>query len=203
MNFDDVLLSVAVVAVVISLVGMSFTYYSIDSFKKTWLTGFATSTATVNLTVESTLAINFTTNNINFGSGQVDMGAQNATLETPYGNLRGNWTNVSQGFILENIGNVDCNLSIKTGKTAGTFIGGTTPLYQWNVTNNKTGSCVAKSAFTLAAWNDWNTTGTGTEVCDVFFANNSKDEIRIDIALRVPQDSKTGALGDIITATAS
>jgi len=201
MNSDDLLLSVAVVAVVVSLLGMGMTYYSIDSFKKTWLTGFATSTATVNLTVESNLAINFTTDNIDFGSGQVDPGALNATLETPFGNLRGNWTNVTDGFILENIGNIDCNISIKTGKTAGNFIGGTSPVYQWNVTNDEANSCTKKSTFTLGAWNNYNT--SGVEVCDVFFANNTKDTIRIDLHLSVPADSKVGALGDVITATAT
>jgi hypothetical protein len=205
MNSDDLLLSVAVVAVVVSLLGMGMTYYSIDSFKKTWLTGFAT--ATVNLTVESNLAINFTTDLIEFGSGQVDPGISNATLDTAAGTVtNGNWTEVTQGFVLENIGNVDCNLSFKTGKTAGNFIGGASaggPQYKWNATNSEAGSCVNSSATALAVWNDWNTTGTGTKICNIFYANNTKDTIRIDIFLLIPEDSKTGVLTDTVTATAS
>lgn len=205
MNSDDLLLSVAVVAVVVSLLGMGMTYYSVDNFKKTWVTGFAvTDTAIVNLTVESNLAINFTTDLIEFGSGQVDAGASNATLDTAAGTVtNGNWTVVTQGFVLENIGNVDANLSFKTGKTAGEFIGGAAaggPQYKWNVTDDEAGSCEATSGFTLGAWNDYNT--SGVEVCDVFYANDTKDAIRIDIFLLIPSDSKTGTLTDTVTATA-
>src|SRR3989338_6614527 len=75
----NLFLTVAVIAFIVSLGWVLFTLSESGKF-----TGFATSTsnATVNVTVNSVTAINFTTNNINFGAGTVNPGSNNATLDT-------------------------------------------------------------------------------------------------------------------------
>jgi hypothetical protein len=84
------------------------------------------------------------------------------------------------------------------------FIGGQAgggPLYQFNVTNVEAGSCIPPGGFNLGDYHDVNDTSPGTRVCDVFRFDDSSDEIRIDILLRVPSDSLTGPLTDTMTAT--
>ena len=175
----------------------------IVTVNKIKLTGYATGTGTANLSVGNWTAVNFTTNIVNWGSGAVQAGQLNATLNTLGEVANGNWTNITSGLILENIGNVNATLDIKTGKTAATFLGGTSPQYLLNFTNNKTGSCFANAGVSLGFWTAVNTSDPGTRVCNNFTFYNSSDAIRIDIKLGVPYDSLTGALGDVITATAT
>jgi len=213
-----------IVAIALSLIALKVNFFSQTSGD--YLTGFATAGNTtlgkVNLTVESGLIINFTTDVIDWGSGRVDTGADNATLDTSKNSsdtkvLNGNWSgsfgNRTNGLILENIGNINATLYIKTGKNATQFIGGNNPAYQYNITNNETSSCGQNESttgnssyenyFGLGLYYDVNlTAGDGTRICDWFNFDDSKDVIRIDILLRVPSSSNTGDLEDSITATA-
>ncbi len=203
MDNDKLLLTVAVIAVIVSVVAAGVTYFSLASLV-TRISGFATNTGTANLTVESTASINFTTNNINWGSGRVNDGAESAQLTTLETNnvTDGNWTlQTSGGLRIENIGNTNVSLDLATGKTADTFIGGTDPGYEWNVTNLEAGSCI--NASNLGVFTDVNNTGDGTRFCSVFQYLDNRDSIRIDLNLTVPSSSFTGALGDTITATAT
>jgi len=52
-------------------------------------------------------------------------------------------------------------------------------------------------------WYAVNTTDPGTRVCGNLTFYNSSNSMRIDLKLGVPYDSQTGALSDIITATAT
>ena len=45
----------------------------------------------------------------------------------------GNWTPVTQGFVVVNEGNTNVTLDLKTGKTVAGFLGGTNPIYQYNL----------------------------------------------------------------------
>jgi hypothetical protein len=177
-------------------------------FLKTFFTGYATytSNATINLTVLSTVAINFTTNNINFGTGFVNPGFNNATLDSSGGaviNGQG-FTPNTAGLVLENIGNSNVSLQIKTGKNAAGFFGiATNAAYQYNVTNVEANSCINATDFDLGTYYDVNTSSDGTLVCSVFPFENSGDSIRIDIKLVVPYNSINGSLSDQIIVTAS
>ena len=82
------------------------------------------------------------------------------------------------------------------------MIGGSGPTYKWAVSDNKTGSCTFTTNMSTGVFYDVNFT-TGTTVCSQFLFNNTADAVRIDIALVIPSDSKTGALSDTITATAT
>ncbi len=205
MKSDNLFLVLAVIALVFSI---AFLYSSIYNFNRGLFTGFVTNTGIVNITVESAAAINFTTNNINFQSGRVNVGSVNSTLDTSVGTVtNGNWTANSAGFVIENIGNNNVTLDLATGKTAATFLGGTSPLYQYNVSDIEPLSCLnstyGTSALNLGVFTDVNITSPGTRICNVFAYTDANDKIRIDVKLVVPSDSVTGALSDTWTTTAT
>ncbi len=199
---DSMLLAIALVAVVVSAIGAGFTYSA--------FTGFATATGGVNLSVETVASINFTNVSVNWSSGRVDIGAANATLNTATGTVtNGNWTAVTSGLIIQNLGNTNTTLNLSFGKTAATFVGGTSPLYQYNVTNQEANSCLNTSGGTnettlnLSIWKNTNTAAPGDFVCGMFQFKDAADTIEIDIRLVVPSDAITGVLGDTVTATAN
>jgi hypothetical protein len=164
------------------------------------ITGYASTSGSINLTVSNYTIINFTTSTINWGSGQVDGNASYAILDTAVGNVTdGNWTAVSNGFVVENIGNVDVIFNLSFGKTASSFLGGTSPEYKYNVTNLEASSCTAASGFTLG---DWNEVSSGQiAICSNLSFNPSSDLIRIDFKLQIPSDSYINTRGDTMTAT--
>ncbi len=203
MASDKSLFGLAVIAVVVSLLATSFTYFAITSLN-TRISGYATSTGTANLTVEKTAIINFTTFEINWSSGRVNTGQSFAFLTSTGQTINGNWSTVNQGLVLQNIGNANVTLDLAVGKTAASFIGGTNPGYSWNVSNIEANSCtVAGGQQLTVTWNTTNSTAPGTRWCNPFQYIDSADSIRIDINLTVPYDSLTGALTDTITATAT
>ena len=78
----------AVIVVVISVFSIGVFYLSAKSLFST-LSGYATSTGTANLSVESSVTINFTTNQINWGSGRVNAGSPSASRRTSGGKSSG------------------------------------------------------------------------------------------------------------------
>jgi len=190
-----VFLVLAVAVVVISLFSVGLLYFSIGNLVNV-LSGRATGEA--NLTVETAATINFTRNALNWQSGRVNSGQTLAYLDTAAGTVvNGNWTAVTQGLRIENIGNLNVTLNLSVGKTAAAFIGGTGPVYQWNVSNGEPSSCTGSMGglyytpnTTTAMW------------CSLFQFKDSADLLNISINLTIPSDSITGALGDVITATA-
>jgi len=187
------------------LLVFSVIIFSVNVIKVLKITGRATGTA--NLTIEGKTQINFTIDNIDWGSGCVDAGKPNATLNTAAGAgnavINGNWTENTDGFRIENIGNQNVTLDLKTGKNAQQLLGGTDPDYEYNVTNYEANSCTPPAGFNLGTFYDVNTTNPGTRICDVFQFSDSNDVIRIDVKLVIPSDSKTGAIGDTFTVTAT
>ena len=183
------LVSIAVIIVSIASIGIKFT-------------GKATDTGVVNVTIETNAAVNFTTDFINFGSGMVNPGISNATIYTNGTAKNGNWTAPTIGLILQNIGNKNITLDLKTGKTAATFLGGSGPSYMFNVSQNKSSSCT-NVTFLLDTWYDVNTTNPGWRVCDVLNYADTLDAIEVDIKLVIPSDSMVGAQTDTFTATAT
>jgi hypothetical protein len=116
----------------------------------------------------------------------------------------GNWTAAS-GLILQNIGNVNVSLNLTGTKTAAQFLGGTNPVYQWNISNVEANSCLNATGGTdflnLNTFHNVNITIGNAGYCRIFQFIDSADSIRIDFNLTVPSDSQTGALSDTITAT--
>ncbi len=197
MSENNTVLVVAVLAVIASLAAAGFSYYSLSSGPR--VAGFATSVGTANLTVESSLEINFTIFKIEWGSGKVETGKSYATLDTEGVVFQGNWSAVSQGLLLANIGNVNVSLDLNAGSSAATFLGGTGPAYEWKVTDHDVGSCVNDTQ--LGVYLD--TTTGPTTFCTQFGYDTAANELDIDINITIPYDSNTGLLQDSITATAT
>lgn len=189
--------TIAVIAVIISLFELAILFYSTGSLGQ--LTGYATATGTTNITVGSTALINFSTSNINWGSGAVNAGAVRAVLDTSPGSVtNGTWGVQSSGFVIQNIGNVNVTLQLNTALNATTFLGGTGPGYFFNVSGS-TGACNVSSTFPLSTYVSANT--TVQTVCSKLFYFQSNNSVRVDIRLYVPSDAPPGTLSDTITAT--
>jgi len=196
-NSDKFLLAFAVFVILIALVNLGITFYKFGGLER--LTGYATDTGTANLSIVSAASINFTNENINWGTGRVNESAGFATLTTDPGNVsNGNWTNVSQGLTIRNDGNCNVQLNLTTSNFAATFIGGTNPVYQLKVTVNETGSCSNATASSYL-----NATGASQPGCYNFTYYDNNDTLDIDVNITVPQDALPGPKGSIITATAT
>ena len=176
-----------------------FLFISLVSFGLR-LTGKASDTGILNVTIESIVNINFSVSNINFGGGNIDLGQSNATVDTLGNVINGNWTPVTQGFKIENIGTTNISLNLKTNKNASQFLGGTNPGYQYNITNAEAGSC-SPGDVTLSQWHDVNNSGVGDKICSIFQFGQERNSIDVDLKLIIPFNAETGAHSDIFTAT--
>jgi len=212
MSSEKILYALSLIAFVVSGIGAGITYYEKHSSSpQTTGNAIVQDYGTVNLTISTSVAINFTINNINFGSGFVNPGTLGATLMTGGGNNSNasGWVNVTQGFVVANIGNINVSLWLVTNKTAASFLGGTSPSYQYNVTNNQS-SCPTLDGNTTHIFNTWynvNTTNAtspwfGDYICRNMSFMQGNNNLTIDIKLFVPSDSFSGPLGDFMTATA-
>lgn len=213
-SYNTILLALAIVAVFVSILSAGITYNYLTAFRSR-LTGFATETGTINISIEALVSINFTNDTINFGSGRISQGFSYAVLNTSTTGAaatnvsNGNWSGNTQGFYLENIGNKNVTMNISFGTNAAGLIGGTSPVYQYNLTNFEPNSCTNLTGqgggnVSLGVFRDANT--TAVLACDRFpFDNAGKvnDSVRVDLTLTIPSDSKTGALNDTITVTFS
>jgi len=164
------------------------------------LTGKATDDAVVNITILQTVSINFTIDNIDFGSGSVNLGSDSATIDTLGNVVDGNWTPVTQGFQVENIGSINLTLNLKSGKNAATFLGGTGPGYQYKITDNEAGSCI-QADVPLDTWKEVNTTGDGDLICNPFGFLEDANSVNINLRLIIPSDARIGSQLDTFTAT--
>ncbi len=210
-NNNKFITVLAVITVLIAIISAGFTFFSLLNLASK-ISGYATTTSTaeVNLTVETFAAVNFTTSLINYGSGRVNSGSTSAALTTFGSNnvTGGNWTlRTAGGLRLENVGNVNVSINLSSSKAAAAFVGGAsvTPVFKWNITNFEANSCLNKTGTGTVAVNtdvfyDVNT--TTANYCPIFNYLDSADVIRIDFNITIPTDSATGALTTVITATA-
>ena len=199
MQQDNLLLSVAIAAVIIAIVGVGVTYNSVSTFNN-FLTGFATENGTVNVSVESSAEINISSAGgtdgtiLDWGTGTFDSGINYATLVSNGTVVGGTWDTVSEGFIVDNVGNVPVNLSIYSTANGATFLGSNVNgvgLFQYNITNIEAGSCTDDATYTLGTWESFTT--SAVNVCNDF-ENADPDQIRIDILLGIPSGGNLGAL---------
>jgi hypothetical protein len=162
------------------------------------LTGLAsTDTATVNVTVSSTVSIIFSRDLIEFGSSQIVSGQAVTQVNTTAATNPGTF-NEPGDFVIENDGNVEVNITIN-GTPAGTWIGGTNPTYRVssrfpggsdngcskNITNNNT-------AVTLNA--------TLVPLCFNLTFVDINDTMNISIYLGIPSDVGAGVKTDSAVA---
>lgn len=130
MGSDNTLLIIAIIAAVVSAIAAIVSFVTIGSFND-WLSiSLAPTTANqtiaaVNITIQENLAISFVNDTIVWGTGSVVSGQNFANL-TSDGRMD-NWQNLTRpnvtlGFVLENIGNINASLYLKTDKNATKFI---------------------------------------------------------------------------------
>ena len=194
---DEKFLSILIIlAIMISIAGTFFSINmlnELDDYKE-FFTGRGTS-GQVNLTITQNLTINVIQTVINFSTGFVETGQAGATLNTTVPEFLdepANWTNSTlynpKPVELRNTGNVNCSVNITSGKDASTFIGGTTPLYQYNGSNKETASgtsCVETE--TLSDYTEFDT--NQQVVCGNLGSNDNKDELYIHCLVWVPYDT--------------
>ena len=193
-----------IAAIVISLGGTLISLNRLARIRAP-ITGFATTdTAGVNLTISSLAEVNFTIDEINWGTGTVVSGKTSCTLDSysnPIDTVNcSSFTAQPDGLVLENIGNKNVTLNITTGKTAATFPGGTNPVYQFNVSDKDPNSCAGSWEIVQGAWQDAQV--TNLSICNEtngFGSEAANDELYIDVRVVIPSDA-SGYKSDVITA---
>jgi len=186
-------IAIAVIVVSLLVIGMRLTGHVVES------------SGIVNVSVDPTAAINFTTDFINFGNGSVNAGSASAILQSnDTAAVNGGWNwNVPQNFTLENIGNVNVVLDLKTNKDAAAFIGGTNPEYQYGVNVNESEATSCNTTIIFNQWYTVNNVSSGDTICSNFSFVDAHDQLEISVRLVIPSDSLTGNFTDTFTATAT
>ena len=196
------------------------------------ITGFVLApNGTATLTVQTSSSIRFTADTVNFGTGSIDTanGFRNCSLSTVSGTAYANsgctdFTEVNNGFTVENDGNTNLSVQLRTNQTAIQFIGSSGAMFRWNVTLNESGSCLNNTGFedvvypntTADCSSDTSTSsGCGTIfesvstsdkiICPRLRFIDNSDALNIDINLTIPEDTPAGVklAGIIITGTRS
>ena len=209
MEQNNLLMTVAVLAVVISFIGVSVTYNSVSSFRN-YLTGFATENGTVNLSVSSLASVEIRTVNtvstdtLQWGSGSVNVSdpafsAQGYAIlytNTTSDNCSNGWNDIDEGFIIENTGNVNVSLDISSSLVAADFVGGTSPSFMYYVDDSgeDSNSCIDDATLTEF-------TTTPAQLCSTFQFEDSRDSLELGLYLKIPTDADTGEATNIIVLT--
>lgn len=165
-----------------------------------FLVGLVTlDTGVVNVTISATTDINFVNDNVDFGSGTVNLGGINTSVNTSDtawgGNENPNGFSNPGPFQVRNDGNVDVNITINSSSTASTFIGGTNPGYyavgsfvgtDEGCLNNMTNNSTALNGITSTAF----------LICENLTYADAADTLNISIFLDIPSDAVTGLKTD-------
>lgn len=210
MKTNNLLAIFAVIAIVVAVINVSVTLIKVSDLKAK-MTGYATGAGFVNLTIVQVIDMNMSNSSIAWGAGRVLTGNNNATLytngELPATVIRGNWSSVTTGLRLDNIGNVNATLTLQGTLTAAQLFrsaSSTNQMYQWNISQRLANSCSGGNFSTIGGkWGNVNT--TEQTICKNFNYANGANSLFIDIWLTVPQDSQNTStvISDTITATGS
>lgn len=196
------------------------------------ITGFATvPNATATLTVQTYSSIKFSQATVAFGAGSVNTsgGFNNCTLSTLGGATGLNsgcidFTEVNNGFTIENDGNTNLSVELRSNETAEQFIGVGSALFLWNVTVNEAGSCrnttvsstpdgIVQPNTSVGCGGGGGAAGCGTifeavstsnkNICPRLLFVDASDALNVDINISIPADAPAGAkvAGLIVTGT--
>jgi hypothetical protein len=210
-NYSNIMLVLGLVAVVMSLTGLTITYYKTNQLREQ-ITGNAI--GIVNLSIVQEININVT-RSIEWGEGVINTtgGWNYAVLETTSGGAGnvssgGNWSTAggkTQAMEIINLGNVNCSLTLDTLINNAHNMFGGTPAYEnytWKLSDKEAGACAIPST----NYSRWFTPNDSIIICRNMGFIDSKDEIYFNVELWVPYDAnittnKEGR-GDTITITA-
>jgi hypothetical protein len=178
MNTTETISYISIAVIVVSLF-----------FIGTELTGFATTndTGVVNVTINQSAAINFTTQFLDFGSGSVTSG-QVAVLDSEGTTDFWSGPGTSGQLVLENIGNTNVTLELQTDKSAAAFIGGfSDQAFEAKVSDaGEPGACTGTNVFSgYAPINTTPQSACGTS----FRYEDAMDEIIIDFNMTIPDEA--------------
>jgi hypothetical protein len=202
-----------VVTLVLSMSGTLLSLSRLESFNRSEgvVSGRAGSDiGNVTLQINNTASLIFTVKAVNFGSGSVNSssGALNCSLNSmglvaPY-NCVG-FTAVTQGLVLENDGNQNLSVELASNVNNITFIGGTQgggSRFDWNVTENETGTCKRSMFSANGTFVQVNDSAPGTLICgDMNW--NQNDTFLIHVFINIPANSASGQRNATLTATGS
>jgi hypothetical protein len=163
------------------------------------ITGQAGNEGTLYSLIGETTGINFTNDTINFGTISIPSMAPSCEVDTESNTNCSGDTAPTNGFVVENTGNKDVALLLATGKDAAGLLGGTTPTYQWKVSDKDAGACTGAADVYVNV----NKTAPGTEICSNFSSPQARDELNINVKLVIPSDAAPGSKTDTFTATAT
>lgn len=214
MNITNVLMVIAVIAVVISGVNVLNTI-SLQS-----ATGRAADTSgDVNLTIESQIHINFTTNVINWSTGYVGTLTDRTYLTSDgimYNNM--SFKNVSKGLVLESLSNQNISVNVTFLRNSVDFLDGgiaRSPPSQffWKVNQvysddpagylaGESGTCgPTAGGLYPTSWTIVTTTPL-IGVCPNMGWQSSADELEIDLAVNISNVAPPGVKNNLLTAIA-
>ena len=198
-----------IAAIVISLGGTLISLNRLARIKIPIITGLygLPEEAIVQFDISALVQVNFTTDTIDWGSGTVATGYGFCVLNSYSASIDANcstFTPQTAGLVLENIGNKNVTLNITMQKNAASFITGTGPVCQWNVSNKEPNSCPG-IALTLGSWQTCAT--TAVVVCNStgggFLATDTSDTLHFDALVQIPSDALSGAKTNVMTASAA
>jgi len=199
---------IALASVAVSMLAIAFMTPGILS------TGM--SVATVNVSVDSTLEVNFSTSALDFGPGYISDGSDRCLLGTNTTTQPGcgKWESKPVGLVLENIGNVYARINITNTNYSSSFFAGSDSDkagYAIIITTPEGNSTTCQGvgpvgSITESANHTWyNLTqalNTTNLLCGTFNFSDLSDTVQIDFQFSIPSTTNLGAQADTWTATA-
>ena len=203
------------VAIAVSIGG---TLISISRLGQLGITGRLADNTTgqVNFTIQNQFSIRFINNAIPFGTGYVNsssgcqMGTNGSSAPTndPDGCNGFNATVNTLNLTIENDGNIRANISLNFTANASGFIGGTSPSFQFEVTQGEASSCTTignGSAFRevgnlVGSSNSNDTNLTGSRICTNLDYQDATDLLEVGAYISIPQNAASGDHRVTITA---
>ncbi|MBS3090346.1 hypothetical protein J4433_01095 [Candidatus Pacearchaeota archaeon] len=208
------LAALLVVAIVISIGGAILTVTQVTNLVNiipalSGITGLG-STGRVNVSVLSLAQFTVAQPNaVDFGVGYVvaqNFAVLNSSNSTPAAWTVSGTTWAAKDLSLENTGSVYLNISVESGSTAATMIGGGAgaipdPAIKFAPYNNESGSC-ASAGGSIAALTSFAAASTKYKVCENFSYQASENSLNVTIELLIPGDVATGNKTAQLTFTA-
>ena len=194
-------------SIIISLGG---TLITMNKLTGDSLTGYGTSDTslgTVEYNVSANVDVNFTTSSIDFGAGSVVSTKINCTLisnATINSETRcSEFTDVSTGLVLENIGNKVIQLNLSFSNDSAEFIHSTGSSFSFAVNNeSEPSACITTIPDTFDNYNFTEIVARSDyTICQRFNFSPSADELEIDVKLVIPE-AASGFHQAVITASA-
>jgi len=205
---NRVLVILLMAALFVSVFGTLSALNRIDGFKALtglWGSGSETRAAT-NVTISSNLAVNFSDDTADFGTGYVQDGYDACTIGTDGTNTSGCvGFSVPNGLILENTGNRYARINITNTNYSNSLLGGTKSGYawMWDDPENDDATC-SGGDFTgnestwsnITAVIDITNYPESSTLCDKFNYTDDEDTINISIKFHIDVSALARSISD-------